>query len=111
MQLTIFTNVDFTGAYTDQLITVDTTHGNAIIYSDATTPDGLLQWWLNGTIANGTSTVVDGAKRDRLVWSADMSISVPAIAVSTYDLISIQTAFDALFGLQSADGQIGRAHV
>ena len=88
------------------MITVDTTHGNAIIYSDATTPDGLLQWWLNGTIANGTSTVVDGAKRDRLVWSADMSISVPAIAVSTYDLISIQTAFDALFGLQSADGQL-----
>ena len=97
---------NFTGAYTNQLVTIDPTRGNAIIYSDATTPDGLLQWWLNGTITNGTSTLTDGAKRDRLVWSGDMAIAVPGIAVTTFDLISIQNALDSLFNLQYADGQL-----
>ena len=66
------------------------------------TPDP--DWWLNTTITNGTSTFVDGAKRDRLVWSGDMSISLPTVAVTTYDLISVRNALDSLFHLQYASG-------
>jgi hypothetical protein len=33
--------------------------------SDATN----VTWYYNTTITNGTSSLVDGAKRDRLVWA------------------------------------------
>jgi hypothetical protein len=33
----------------------------------------------NYTIANGSSTITDGAKRDRLVWPGDMSIALETI--------------------------------
>ena len=67
-------------------------------------PDGTMNWWVNITVANGTSALVDGAKRDRLVWSGDMSISAPGIAVSTLDLVSIRNSLDSLFGFQSNTG-------
>jgi hypothetical protein len=66
-----------------------------------------VQWWLNYTITEGNSALVDGAKRDRLVWSGDMSISIPGIAVSTYDLISVRNSLDSLFAIQnSTTGQL-----
>jgi len=49
---------------------------------------------------------VDGAKRDRIVYSGDMSIAGPSIAVSTYDLISIQTGIDSLYDNQTAVGML-----
>ena len=101
---------DCIGAYTTQLDTIDPKRGNAIVPSNilpvaeslAFTPNP--DWWLNTTITNGTSTLVDGAKRDRLVWSGDMAISLPTIAVSTYDLVSVRNALDSLFNLQFASG-------
>lgn len=63
----------YAGAYTNQLCTVDPTHGDALIHireinssvSEATN----VTWYYNTTITNGTSSLVDGAKRDRLVWA------------------------------------------
>ncbi|RPD81754.1 bacterial alpha-L-rhamnosidase domain protein [Lentinus tigrinus ALCF2SS1-7] len=97
----------YAGAYTNQLVTIDPTRGDAInvigvIINHSRSDD----WRLNTTITNGTSTLTDGAKRDRLVWSGDMSIAVPGIAVTTLDLISIRNALDSLFVLQSATGQL-----
>ena len=109
--ITLFTNCERTGAYTTQLVTVDPTRGNAVIPSnilpviDSLTFTPNPDWWLNTTISNGTSVLIDGAKRDRLVWSGDMAISLPTIAVSTYDLISAQNALDSLFHFQYASGQ------
>ena len=98
------------GAYTNQLVTIDPTRGDALnflgVINSGSTVDGTLDWWLNTTITNGTSTLTDGAKRDRLVWSGDMSIAVPGIAVTTFDLISIRNALDSLFLLQNANGQL-----
>ncbi|KAI1796990.1 Six-hairpin glycosidase [Ganoderma leucocontextum] len=92
------------------LVTVDPTRGDALNFLGAitsnSTVDGTLDWWLNTTITNGTSTLTDGAKRDRLVWSGDMAIAVPGIAVTTFDLISIRNALDSLFNLQNANGQL-----
>jgi len=63
----------YAGAYTNQLCTIDPKYGDALIHifkinssiSDATN----VTWYNNYTIANGSSALVDGAKRDRIVWA------------------------------------------
>jgi hypothetical protein len=85
--------------------------------SDATN----VTWYYNTTITNGTSSLVDGAKRDRLVWAggklccmgttdvkadlkSDMAIAVPGVVVSTNDVISIENSLNSLFDLQGSNG-------
>ena len=95
------------GAYTNQLVTIAPARGDALIFIGVVSSNSsvnILDWSLNTTITNGTSTLTDGAKRDRLVWSGDMAIAVPGIAVTTSDLISIRNALDSLFVLQDATG-------
>ncbi len=88
-------------------MTIDPTRGDALeSVPSNSSANGTLEWSLNTTITNGTSTLTDGAKRDRLVWSGDMSIAVPGIAVTTLDLISIRNALDSLFNLQTTTGQL-----
>jgi len=103
----------YAGAYTNQLCTIDPTHGDALILLGIVNSTGpgshvsFTPWYYNYTITNGTSSLVDGAKRDRLVWAGDMSIAVPAIVVSTNDLISIRNSLDSLFAIQDpATGQL-----
>jgi hypothetical protein len=86
-------------------------HGNALVHlgvlnstETVTTP---VTWYNNYTVTNGTSALVDGAKRDRLVWAGDMSIAVPGIVVSTNDLITVRNSLDSLFVLQNTtSGQL-----
>ena len=96
------------GAYSDQMVTIDPTRGASVVstvfYENQTNNDGTIPWFLNFTITNGTSVLTDGAKRDRVVWPGDMSIAVPSIGVSTYDLISIRNGLDSLVFYQRADG-------
>ncbi|RAK80287.1 rhamnosidase B precursor [Aspergillus fijiensis CBS 313.89] len=94
----------YAGAYTNQLCTIDPTYGSAS--SETISTSGLNYWYNNLTIANGTSTVTDGAKRDRAVWPGDMSISLESIAVSTNDLYSVRMGLEALLALQSSEGQL-----
>ncbi|RAH46141.1 rhamnosidase B precursor [Aspergillus brunneoviolaceus CBS 621.78] len=94
----------YAGAYTNQLCTIDPTYGSAS--SETISTSGLNSWYKNLTIANGTSTVTDGAKRDRAVWPGDMSISRESIAVSTNDLYSVRMGLEALLALQSSEGQL-----
>jgi hypothetical protein len=63
-------------------------------------------WYNNDTIANGISALVDGGKRDRIIWPGDMAIAVPSIFVSTNDLISVRNSLDALFILQEETGAL-----
>ena len=85
---------------------IDPAHGDSLIHlgeinstqPGSTGPDN---WYYNYTITNGSSALVDGAKRDRLVWAGDMAIAVPAIVVSTNDLISIANSLDSLFIIQN----------
>ena len=51
---------------------------------------------MNYIITNGTSVLVDGAKRDRLVWPGDMAIALPSIFVFTNDLVTVQNSLDSL---------------
>lgn len=102
----------YAGAYTNQLCTIDPTAGDAITSQvEGITLPETNAWFNNYTITNGTSTITDGAKRDRLVWPGDMAISLESIAVSTGDLYSIQMGLESLFALQLSDGQLPYAGV
>ncbi|KAH8810797.1 alpha-L-rhamnosidase [Xylogone sp. PMI_703] len=89
----------YAGAYTNQLCSADPAYGNALGISGTS-------WHYNATIANGTSALIDGAKRDRLVWPGDIAISGPSIFVSTNSLDSIKNGIDSLFLLQQPDGRL-----
>ncbi|KAJ5179241.1 hypothetical protein N7492_002451 [Penicillium capsulatum] len=102
----------YAGAYTNQICTVDPTEGNSLVQigeigsTDRIELPETVAWWNNYTIANGSSTITDGAKRDRLIWPGDMSIALESIAVSTGDLYSVQTALESLLILQAPDGRL-----
>lgn len=55
--------------------------------------------------------LVDGAKRDRLVWPGDMSIAVPSIFVSTNDLATVKISLQSLLILQKPSGALPYAGV
>jgi hypothetical protein len=63
-----------------------------------------IPWYNNVTIANGSSVVVDGAKRDREIWPGDMVVAMPSVFVSTNDLMSFQNSLNALLMLQDSSG-------
>ncbi|KAF2187889.1 glycoside hydrolase family 78 protein [Zopfia rhizophila CBS 207.26] len=89
----------YAGAYTNQLCSMDPAYGNALGIPGN-------DWYYNATIANGTSVLIDGAKRDRLVWPGDIAISGPSIFVSTNSLDGIKNGIDSLFILQQPDGRL-----
>ena len=99
----------YAGAWTLQLSTLDPKEGGALIDVNRNldhnkSPTGA--WYSNFTISNGTAVTTDGAKRDRMVWPGDMSIAVPGIAVSTYDMLAVRNALDTLFDHQYGDGSL-----
>lgn len=102
----------YAGAYTNQLCTIDPAHGDALVHlgsissTDTITLPQTDSWWNNFTITNGSSTITDGAKRDRLVWPGDMSIALESIAVSTGDLYSIRMGLESLYALQQPNGRL-----
>ncbi|KAJ5885852.1 hypothetical protein N7504_011688 [Penicillium tannophilum] len=103
----LINNIWYAGAYTNQLCTIEPTAGDSITsQSDDIVLPEMNTWYNNYTITNGTSTITDGAKRDRLVWPGDMAISLESIAVSTGDLYSIRMGLESLFILQQADGRL-----
>ncbi|KFZ03422.1 hypothetical protein V502_10960 [Pseudogymnoascus sp. VKM F-4520 (FW-2644)] len=89
----------YAGAYTNQLCSMDPAYGNALGIPGT-------DWYYNATISKGTSVLIDGAKRDRLVWPGDIAISGPSIFVSTNSLDGTRNGIDSLFVLQDADGRL-----
>jgi hypothetical protein len=66
-------------------------------------------WVNNGTLANGSTTIVDGAKRDRAVWPGDMAIAVPSAFYSVGDIEFVRTALQTMYDHQNADGSLSEA--
>ncbi|KAF2724921.1 glycoside hydrolase family 78 protein [Polychaeton citri CBS 116435] len=104
----LLNRVWYAGAYTNQMCTIDPRHGNSLVHlREELGPDPPPQTWYNNyTIANGSSVLVDGAKRDRLVWPGDMAIAVPSIFVSYNDLPTIANSLDSLFARQLPNGTL-----
>jgi hypothetical protein len=78
----------YAGAYTNQICTIEPDTGNALVHlgeegfsrEDDQSPVNVT-WYNNYTITGGKSALVDGAKRDRLVWAGGMSIPPSALSV------------------------------
>lgn len=99
----------YAGAWTLQLSTLNPNEGGSIIdfnrfFDHNNAPRGA--WYSNYTIANGTVVTTDGAKRDRMVWPGDMTIAVPGIAVTTYDMLAVRNALDTIYEHQYPDGSM-----
>ena len=92
----------YSGAYTLQTNAVPTNTGRQV-------PTLSSGWANNGTLANGTVTIVDGAKRDRAVWPGDMGIAVPSTFYSIGDLELVQTALQTMYDHQNKDGSFPEA--
>lgn len=66
-------NMLWPGAYTCQICSIDPNYGDSLIWLGVITKDDVIElpetvlWYSNYTITPGTSALVDGAKRDRLV--------------------------------------------
>lgn len=106
----------YAGAYTNQMCTIDSKAGDSLVHlgkvnSTETITGATITWWNNYTVANGTSVLVDGAKRDRLVWPGDIAISGPSTFVSTNDMDSIENGLNSLLLLQNSSGALPYAGV
>ncbi|THX36416.1 bacterial alpha-L-rhamnosidase domain-containing protein [Aureobasidium pullulans] len=102
----------YAGAYTIQMCAIDPKHGDALIHSDqinSSVPGDTVApwpWYNNLTIANSSVVLVDGAKRDRLIWPGDMHVITPSLFVSISDDAAITNSIDNLFSLQNASGKL-----
>ncbi|TVY36183.1 hypothetical protein LSUB1_G007211 [Lachnellula subtilissima] len=97
------------GAYTNQLCTINPNYGASTLRSwpgktAAKRDIDTIFWYSNITIANGSTVLTDGAKRDREIWPGDMTVSIPAVFVSTNDMVSVENGINALLDLQHSDG-------
>lgn len=105
----------YAGAYTTQICSIDPTSGNSLVHlgniSSSDTITYPVTWYNNYTIANGTSVLVDGAKRDRLVWPGDLVVVAPTAFVSTNDLSTLRNGLESLFMLQNSSGALPYAGI
>lgn len=97
----LLNRVWYAGAYTNELCTIDPTSGNSLVHLGDLSIQTPVTWWNNYTITNGTSALVDGAKRDRLVWPGDMAVAFPSMVVSTYDTQTVRNGLDSLLAQQN----------
>ncbi|KAH9825515.1 Six-hairpin glycosidase, partial [Teratosphaeria destructans] len=97
----------YASAYTNQLCTIPSTSGNSLVDLTATNDTVITYWWSNSTLTNGSSALVDGAKRDKLIWPGDFSISLPGVFLSTNDQETLKLSVAQLFAQQNAStGQL-----
>lgn len=102
----------YAGAYTCQICSIDPTHGDTLVWLRVINSTQVIElpetvgWWSNYTITGGKTALVDGAKRDRLVWPGDLVVAAPSIFVSTGDMDSIRNALDSLLSLQNSSGAL-----
>ena len=92
----------YAGAYTVQMDTIDPTQG--ILW-----PPPSSGWQNTGLLGSGRSILVDGAKRDRAVWSGDIGVSQLTALVSTYDTESSLNTLNAIYQHQNPDGLLPMA--
>ncbi|RWA12372.1 hypothetical protein EKO27_g2755 [Xylaria grammica] len=92
----------YAGAYTLQTNTVPVSTGRAI-------PMVKDSWMNNGILGNGSTIIVDGAKRDRAVWPGDMGVAVPSAFYSVGELESVANALQVMYNYQNKDGSLPEA--
>ena len=96
----LINRVWWAGAYTVQLSTIDPQQARVW-------PPPTSGWDNSASAGLGSSILVDGAKRDRMVWGGDCGVSIPTAYVSTGDTLSAANAVATLLlQCQHPDGII-----
>jgi hypothetical protein len=83
----------YSGAYTIQTNSVPVDTGRRVPFVTS-------GWANDGILGNGSTIIVDGAKRDRAVWPGDMGIAVPSAFYSIGDLDSVKNALQTMYDHQ-----------
>ncbi|KAK5108306.1 hypothetical protein LTR62_008621 [Meristemomyces frigidus] len=91
----------YAAAYTDQLCTIPSDEGNSLVDLGANATNIPTYWWSNSTLSNFSSSLVDGAKRDRLIWPGDYAIALPGVFLSTNDQATLKASVAQLFSEQN----------
>ncbi|KZT00384.1 glycoside hydrolase family 78 protein [Laetiporus sulphureus 93-53] len=91
------TKIWYSGAYTVQTATIAADTGRV------DPPLGSPGWYNNATAGIATPLIIDGAKRGRAIWLADMGIAVPTEFVSTYDLTPARNSIESIFSEQNPE--------
>jgi len=81
----------FAGLHTLEMCTVHTDHGG---YED------------DQLIGHGDWVLIDGAKRDRLIWTGDLDVMVAGVAVGTFNMDSVKDSLYSLAEHRHANGYI-----
>jgi len=90
----------YAGAYTVQLNSIAPDQGR--VWGPPAS-----EWDNSATVSvAGPSVLVDGAKRDRTVWSGDLGVSLATEYASTNDLISTRNALSTLYSIQASTGEL-----
>lgn len=110
---TLLNRIWYAGAYTQQLCIIPPSTGDAVPLhgiiqpGDNVTLPNANPWYNNYTIASGPAVLVDGAKRDRLVWPGDLAHALPATMYSVNDDgVAARVAMESIWALQGADGML-----
>ena len=87
----------YAGAYTTEMDVINPAQGRALVSPG----------WNNAfSIASGTTALVDGAKRDRAVWSGDVGISGSTLYIALGDTLSVKNSLNEMYSLQKASGEL-----
>jgi hypothetical protein len=90
----------YAGAYTLQTNLARTNEGRVW-------PPPQNGWNNSATIGTiGEVVLVDGAKRDRIVWPGDLGIAMPTAYVALFETAAARSALQTLFDHQSATGEL-----
>lgn len=96
---TLLNKIWYAGAYTVQLDTIDPATGRVW-------PPPAQYWDNSGAVGVGQSVLVDGAKRDRSIWPADLGIEIPTAYVAFDDTTSARNSLTTLYGNQKSTGEL-----
>eukprot|EP00937_MAST-01D_sp_MAST-1D-sp2_P005346 g5346.t1 len=91
----------YASGYTTQMCSIDPAHGRQW-------PPPASGWNNSASCGQGDSVLVDGAKRDRVIWPGDMGVSSLTCIYTTGDVDASRNSLDTLYSYQNrtADGML-----
>lgn len=95
----VLNRVWYASGWTTQLCSINSTHGRQW-------PAPKVGWNNNAVCGVGEVVLVDGAKRDRVIWPGDMGVSVLTALATTGDVAASRNALITLYGEQQKDGML-----
>jgi hypothetical protein len=89
----------YAAGFTTQMCSIDPKHGRAW-------PPPASGWDNSASCGEGDSVLVDGAKRDRIIWPGDMGVSSLTAIATTGDLDASRNSANTLYKYQLPSGML-----